>query len=115
MQKNPNFGPTVLIDSIQITEVTQEFVTTSYLHWTRGIGWPGVFQSGLHLLRLQSLRVHAFQRRTSMLGFGVGWSNHWCTARGTQTTHGDAQDKNKAMRKETANMGGAESSSDGGL
>lgn len=50
-----------------------------------------------------------------MLGCAVVLSNHWCTARGTQTTHGDAQEKNKTMRKETVNMDEAESSSDGGL
>lgn len=102
-------------DSIQMVEVAQYFVPSSYLQWTRGTGWPGVLQTGLRLLRLQSLRAHAFQSRTSMLAFAVALSNHWCTARGTQMTHDDAQDKNKTMRKETLIMGGAESSSDGGL
>lgn len=88
-------------------------VPSSYLQWSRGTGGPGVFQTGLHLLRLQSLRVHAFQSRTSMLGFAVVLSNHWCAASGTQMTHDDGEDKNKTMRKETQNMGGAES--DGGL
>lgn len=77
----------------------------SYLQWTRGTGRPGVFQTGLYLLRLHSLRVHAFQRRTSMLEFAVVLSNHWCTARGTQMTHDDEEDKNKTMRKETLIMG----------
>lgn len=88
---------------------------SSYLQWTRGTGWPGVLQIKLHLLRLQSLRVHAFQRRASMLRFAVVWSNHWCTARGTQMTHDDAQHKNTTMRKETVNVTGAESSSDGDM
>lgn len=48
-----------------------------------------------------------------MLGFAVVLSNHWCAASGTQMTHDDGEDKNKTMRKETQNMGGAES--DGGL
>lgn len=82
---------------------------SSYLQWSRGTAGPGVFQTGLHLLRLQSLRVHAFQSCTSMLGFAVVLSNHWCAASGTQMTNDDGEDKNKTMRKETRNMGGAES------